>query len=258
MLYLGIIFDDTTQLGFASSAIEAAISATPALPPAIFEPAFDKTEALRYAKLSQLAYQPYSEVQKELSKYNLTAEMQIYDASTDTNGFVACDDVSIVVAFRGTKSFANFLTDARFIRKRIDSNGHLFAHKGFVTALEAVYASIEDKIRPYIGKKAFYITGHSLGGALATLTTYRISHKFSNALPIQYVYGCPPVGDINLANYFEGMDSNTITIQNDPVSSGAMISGGAWVGLYKPVEVKFLPQAASHGIADYIEQLEKL
>ena len=122
------------------------------------------------------------------------------------------------MAFRGTKSFTNFLTDARFIRKRIDNDGQSFAHKGFVTALEAVYGSIENKIKPDIGKKEFYITGHSLGGALATLIRYRISRNYDNAQPIQYVYGCPPVGDINLANYFRGIDSNMITIPSRPVS----------------------------------------
>ena len=246
------------QYGFAAYTIEAAVSATPALPPAIFEPDFDKNKALGYARLSQFAYQPYSEVQTELPNYNLVAVMQIFDSSTDTNGFIASNDTTVVVAFRGTKSFTNFLTDAKFIRKRIDSDGQSFAHRGFVTALEAVYASIENKIKPDIGEKELYITGHSLGGALATLTTYRISRKYDIAQPIQYVYGCPPVGDINLANYFRGMDSNTITIQNDPISSGKLISAGAWAGLYKPFEVKFLPKTAGHGIADYIKQLEDL
>ena len=259
-LYLGVIFDDKTQLGFAASTVEATISATPALPPATFEPDFDKTEALRYAKLSELAYEPYSTVQAELHKFNLKAVMQIHDSSTDTNGFIASDDVSVVVAFCGTniKSLSNILTDLRFTRKHVDSDGASLAHGGFVDALNTVYASIENALQPYIGKKKLYITGHSLGGALATLASYRISLHYDRAQPIQYVYGCPPVGDNNLAKYFMGMDTNTITIQNDPVSSGFLISLGPWGGLYKPYEVKFLPQAAGHGIADYIQQLKQL
>lgn len=257
-LYLGAIFDDRTQIGLAASTIEAGISATPALPPATFKPDFIVDQALRYAELSQLAYQPYSEVQNQLFKFNLVAEMEIHDSSTDTNGFIASNDKSVVVAFRGTKSFTNMLTDMKFVRKRIDSDGQSFAHGGFVTALNAVYSAIENKILGDIGKKMLFITGHSLGGALATLTTYRISRKYDTAQPIQFIYGCPPVGDINLANYFKGMDSNTITIQNDPVSTGTLVSLGPWAGLYKPYEVKYLQKAAGHGIADYIEQLKKL
>ena len=97
---MGAIFDwngsSYAQIGMAASTIEAAVSATPALPPAIFEPDYDKDEALRYAKLSQLAYQPYSTVQQQLPNYNLVAEMQIYDSKTDTNGFIASDEVSVV------------------------------------------------------------------------------------------------------------------------------------------------------------------
>ena len=262
--YVGAIFDwngsSYVQIGMAASTIEAAVSATPALPPAIFEPDYDKDEALRYAKLSQLAYQPYSTVQQQLPNYNLVAEMQIYDSKTDTNGFIASDEVSVVVAFRGTvvSSWRNLLTDAWFVRERIDQDGQPLVHKGFLTALNAVYTSIEDNLKPSLGKKRLFITGHSLGGALATLLGYRISRAYNESQPIQYVYGCPPVGDINLAIYFKGMDSNTITIQNDPISSGKIIMLGEWNGLYKPYQVKYLPATGGHGIADYIQQLNKL
>ena len=60
--YVGAIFDDSSsasvyvQNEIAASTIEATISATSAVPPPEFSPDFDKTEALRYAQLSQLAY----------------------------------------------------------------------------------------------------------------------------------------------------------------------------------------------------------
>ena len=91
------------QNEIAASTIEATISTTPAVTPPECSPDFKKDEALLYAQLSQLAYQPYSEVIQELPKYNLVAEMEIYDQSTDTNGFIASDDTSVVVVFRGTE-----------------------------------------------------------------------------------------------------------------------------------------------------------
>ncbi len=150
------------------------------------------------------------------------------------------------------------LTDLDFDPKRIDSDEECSAHDGFLTSLNAVYDSIESHIKPYIGKKMLFIIGHSLGGALATLTTYRISRRYDIAKPIQFVYGCPPVGDIHMANYFEKLDCNTITIQNDPVSTGALVSLGPWARLYKPNKVKYLPEAAGHSITDYIKQLKDL
>lgn len=252
-LYLGVIFNDKTQLGFAATKIEAAITTTSALAPATFKPEFDATKALLYAQLSNLAYESYSDVKQKLSDYNLTAEMEISDDSWDTQGFIASNQTSVVVAFRGTYSFTDFVTDSMFFLKPIEKDGKIRAHTGFVNALDAVYAEVEKKLQGFIGKKDLYFTGHSLGGALATLASYRISQKFHSADPKQYVFGCPPVGDVNLANYFEKMDSNTITIVNDPVSSI-----GPWTGLYKPVDVKFLPKHAGHSILYYIEQLKDL
>ena len=260
--YVGPIFDDSSsasvymQNEIAASTIEATISATPAVPPPEFSPDFKKDEALLYAQLSQLAYQPYSEVIQELPKYNLVAEMEIYDKRTDTNGFIASDDASVVVAFRGTASWKDILTDLWFVKARINPDEKVYGHKGFITAMNTVYKSIEAKLMPHLGKKKLFITGHSLGGALATLLTYRISRAHDISQPIQYVYGCPPVGDMALATYFTGMDSNTLTIQNDPVSSGTLILLGEWTGMYKPNPVMYLPKTAGHGIADYIHQLE--
>lgn len=264
--YLGVIFDwdagsgGYKQIGFAATTIAAVISATPAKPTPKFRPDFDKDQALRYAHLSDLAYQPYNIVTEKLKDHGLQAEMRIYDQSTYTNGFVASDENTIVVAFRGTvpTSPKNILTDLWFLKSQIVSSSPARGHKGFVDALNTVYSSIETTLRPFAGKKKLVITGHSLGGALATLLGYRIAFDHPEFQPTQYVYGCPPVGDISLANFFRGKDSNTITIENDPVSNGKLIWLGAWANLYKPIQVMFLPTSGGHSISYYIEQLEQL
>ena len=262
--YVGAIFDydynvrSYVQTGLAASTIGAVINATPAIPPPEFLPDYEKEEALRFAKLSKLAYEPYDVVKKELEKYGLVAEMQIKGGGliTDTNGFIASDAKSVVVAFRGTASWKNYLTDAWFSSTQIDENGPERAHKGFVNALNSVYSSIEYKLEPFFGNKKLFITGHSLGGALATLLGYRLRLAHRNCQSIQYVYGCPPVGDIGLADFFRGVNSSTITIEGDPISSGRLINLGPWLNLYKPCTVMYLRKAAGHSIADYIRQLE--
>ena len=264
-LYMGVIFDGEEQLGFAASAIEAAIVTTPALPPASFITDFNREEALLCAKLSQLAYKEYAVVQKELPKHkqHLKAEMEIYDRGSDTNGFIASDDKSVYVAFRGTSSFTDLMTDIRIgSRKCMDDKSGPLGHRRFVSALNTVYDSVEAKIKLLLGKKALYVTGHSLGGALATLTTYRLSHR-KLAKPIQYVYGCPPVGaKAVMCDYFKKLNSSTITILDDRISTGCILALG-WYDLLKPETVKFLPEAGDdlilhHSIKMYIEQLEKL
>ena len=48
-------------------------------------------------------------------------------------------------------------------------------HGGFKDAFEAVYESIKETLQPNLHGKKIVMTGHSLGGALASLLTYRLS-----------------------------------------------------------------------------------
>jgi len=257
--YVGPIFNkNNKQIGIAATAIEAVISVGPPLPPAVFKPGFDKDEALRYAKLSCLAYEEYSVVQQQLPSYGLTADMLIHDASTDTHGFIASNHNSVVIAFRGTASITNWVTNSRIAKKPIIEGQPYFAHHGFLKAFRNVYGSIEAQIMPFIGKKEIYTTGHSLGGALASLLAFYVSYQYENAKPIHNAFGCPPVGDINFSEYFKDKHSNIITIQNDVVATGLLIRTRPVHGFFQPHQVMFLPETGSHGIRDYIKQLENL
>jgi len=260
-VYLGPIFDKKgQQIGIAATTIEVVISVDPPLPPATFKPDFDKDESLKYAKLSSLAYEEYSTVQQQIASYGLTADMRIYHAKTDTHGFIASSKDSVVIAFRGTKltSITNWMTDFQFFKKRIVEGQPYFAHSGFLSAFRKVYEQIEAHLKPLIGKKKIYTTGHSLGGALASLLAFHISHKYESAKLIHYAFGCPPIGDINLSEYFKEKLSHIITIQNDLVATGLLIRLTAARGFFQPYQVMFLPATGTHSISDYIAQLENL
>ena len=261
--YVGPVFDWINnayqQIGFASTVIQAAVSTTPAKPKPEFNPGFNVQEALTFAYLSELAYERYHTVEQDAKKYGLEAKLRIYHQKTDTNGFIASNDTTLVVAFRGTnkKSIKNILTDAKFLKKAVD-NGQVQCHGGFVDASNGVYQSIEEYVEKHLGNKKLFITGHSLGGALASILTYRLSLKYKQLHPTMYVYGCPPTCDKKFSNKFDLISSYVITIEGDFISSGHATTLGSWVGLYKPLEVYFLQNAAGHSITYYIDQLKKL
>ena len=267
MEYLGVIFDyigkNYVQLGYANTTIEAVISQADELPPADFKVDFNKEEALKFARLSSLAYKNYSEVRKQLPTYGLKAAMEINKGSltAKTVGFVASNDASVVVAFRGTvlTSFRNLLTDVWAKKSPISPGNPVKAHLGFVSALDLVYSDVVGFLEKNSPGKKLYITGHSLGGALASLLGYRLiqdsKYKFS---PIQYVYGCPPVAEPAFAYSFNADVSSTITITGDPISTGVLIRLSGLQNLFKPNEVKYLPKSGGHSISTYIEQLKKL
>lgn len=58
-----------------------------------------------------------------------------------------------------------------------------------------------------------FVTGHSLGGALATLAALHIGH-LKNCQPIVYTFASPRVGNSGFARYFEKMVGNSFRIAN--------------------------------------------
>jgi len=73
-------------------------------------------------------------------------------------------------------------------------------------AIRTKVAEIKQKIPldpAYKGKIPLYVTGHSLGGALASLfyTRLRKGHDLDDVCDVRdtYVFGCPGVGDTDFA-----------------------------------------------------------
>ncbi len=128
----------------------------------------------------------------------------------ETQGFVCRRNVPdepsyIVIAFRGTeKKFSDWLTDARAIPT---SMGKTKVHTGFMEAFSVITdqdgQTVEDRVKSIInapevkdgdGKPLpLFITGHSLGGALALLATKLLASNINGAC---YTFGAP-----RLANY---------------------------------------------------------
>ncbi len=133
----------------------------------------------------------------------------LFDTRTDTQGYVAVrhtDETSgmAVVAFRGTQQVRDWMTNLRADKIAVrgdnpESNktlGHV--HEGFNQAFKSVENSIHEYLRDCEGYP-LYFTGHSLGGALATLATWYTS---GNRLAACYTYGAPRVGDNGLLDRF--------------------------------------------------------
>ncbi|WP_394828113.1 lipase family protein [Pendulispora albinea] len=112
-----------------------------------------------------------------------------------------------VIAFRGTEpaNAINFLTDASC--KMVDFLAMGRVHGGFVRNVRAVWSELAQDVQKAIDEpseekrlKALYITGHSLGGAMAIVAAALIFGRpiYVNWRPLVrgvYTYGQPMVGD---------------------------------------------------------------
>ncbi len=106
---------------------------------------------------------------------------------------VSCEQFA-VLAFRGTEatSIKDIKTDANARIKGCDSGGLI--HAGFDGAFTEIAMDVQDALdRREAGDKPLFITGHSLGGALATVAAKKLVNPAGIAAC--YTFGSPRVGD---------------------------------------------------------------
>ncbi|MEY3288778.1 MAG: hypothetical protein RLZZ419_1020 [Pseudomonadota bacterium] len=157
---------------------------------------FSLNNAYALALASKLAYAPEDQIRNTLTEQGFTTEF-INGTTTDTQLFIAHNDNTVIIAFRGTENIKDWLTDAG-IEFRITLHGRV--HKGFDQALDSVWNQITETLKNVQqNAQSLWITGHSLGGALAVLAAARLSLDIDQEVykPINglYTFGQPRVGD---------------------------------------------------------------
>jgi pimeloyl-ACP methyl ester carboxylesterase len=106
----------------------------------------------------------------------------------------------LIFAFRGTADLRNGLTDLDCELIRV---GPFRVHRGFHEAMQAVEADLEaslDQTQP----SRLWVTGHSLGGALAKLWALRAAQCGHEVAGV-YTFGQPRVGDAAFASCYDSV-----------------------------------------------------
>jgi predicted lipase len=140
-------------------------------------------DAANAAFLADVAAATYS-TQAEFAGCKTTV---VASKATDTLVLLACDGEDCLVAFRGTQDLRNWLTDLDCAFTRL---GNLRVHRGFYDALESVRHDLETEIAGTHFER-LWLTGHSLGGALAMLC----ARAWEGAVEGVYTFGQPRAGD---------------------------------------------------------------
>jgi len=115
----------------------------------------------------------------------------LFDRS-NVQGFWCVHDGVGVLAFRGTSNIGQWIRDARFFPAEFPW-GRL--HIGFRDGVGAVMPDLEAFAKAAAGANYVWVTGHSLGGALAVIAAARLKMLASKPISAQvYTYGQPRVG----------------------------------------------------------------
>jgi len=154
------------------------------------EVAFNANNAWWMAEHSRLAYVGDKETIKTvLLKSGYTGVEFLWDDDSGTKVYFAWNDEHVAVTFTGTElngSTADIVTDLKFIPTSSGQGG--LVHTGFKTAIDSVWVKLNDLLKEH-AHKSIWLTGHSLGGALAIITASRFT---STAC---YTFGAPRVGN---------------------------------------------------------------
>lgn len=143
-----------------------------------------------------VGYDHEAEKQRLVNELHLL-DIHLIDDPFDTNGtqaFIAEHEKYIALAFRGTEatSIKDIKADAKANTMQCETGGKI--HSGFDEAYKQVAFDIQNKLNEERFKdKPLFITGHSLGGALATIAARKLTHK--GGIAACYTFGSPRVGD---------------------------------------------------------------
>ena len=153
------------------------------------------------ADAALLAYSHPGAIDAAFATSGMVADLSHFHGVHSTEAYVASLPDALVLAFRGTQlddfwsSVLDFLVDATLLPVP-DAGGHL-VHGGFQAALNEVWTDVEAHLRREQARlpRPLWVTGHSLGAALATLAASRLSPDSSLRLTGGYTFGSPRVGD---------------------------------------------------------------
>ncbi|KAK9807443.1 hypothetical protein WJX73_007832 [Symbiochloris irregularis] len=194
-------------------------------------------------------------LEEAMSFYGLTSSELFWEKASDTKMLMAWNRNTVVVAFRGTASINNAWSDLQaYPTLHLPKRGNLLqrpkVHTGFQKCWtrNAFHETVKARIIEMLnsgelerGNVKFYVTGHSLGGALATLAAFSFAqgaienghedYKTGQCLPLAcYTFGAPRTGNHTFAKEYEHLVPDTWHIIND---QDAVPRSGKFMGLFK-------------------------
>lgn len=177
-----------------------------------------KAEALLLANCCLLTYTQYN----KNGKFTPPEGFRVVDTfkadafgSKEWFGFILESSDSIIIAFRGTQSNPDWIADADIVEHPFpyDSKNAL-VHGGFLSIYESCREQLLSKLYSLPSQKKLYITGHSLGAALAVLHSLDVYENNSFKQIALFTLAGPRVGNREFTTKYNRKIKNSIRFVN--------------------------------------------
>ena len=180
------------------------------------------------------------------------------DKTTNGRVLIANYNNNIFVSFRGTKNLQNWCTNLQILFTDFNS---VPAHSGFVYAYYRLKAEIFEAIVKIKSQYAYqhfnlFVSGHSLGGALASL--FSMDYKLADAKDNLYL---TTFGSFEFAEKLSDLVPNNLRVtqgrDTDPVTAVPFgLIGYCHVGL--PLYIKMFCNFTNHKLSGYLDGINSL
>lgn len=199
-----------------------------------------------------------------------------------SQAYIFKSDTDCIVACRGTEpnEWNDIRADVNAVTALAETAGRV--HCGFKQEVDDLWPVLEKALIE--NTKVLWFTGHSLGGAMATIAAGRcfLSHIPSNPKQL-YTYGSPRVGDKRYVNHvkldhFRWVNNNDIVTRVPPTWMGYRHTGtqlylnsagdlrkvskvqrarDRWRGLWDGIKKGKVDYFSDHSMDDYISHINR-
>ncbi|CAK65397.1 unnamed protein product (macronuclear) [Paramecium tetraurelia] len=175
--------------------------------------AFDYDESLA-SQLTAFSFGAYCEIE-DINNWNTGAiseqyphltKVQVFEnVDMKTRGYIAYNSQTqaITVVFRGSDNIKNFIADIDTKKTNFNTACRCQVHEGFLAAYSSLKIHLDGLLGEYRVKypyAKFHVTGHSLGGAMATLFASELA--MTGVKVTLVTVGAPRVGDTDFYDWF--------------------------------------------------------
>jgi len=262
------------------------------LNPPIHRAAYSDRMAWIMASMAELAYLNFENDPDERKLFIASLKSGGFDLvktfnskETDTQAFIATCPEFAVLAFRGTEvnKIRDVKTDIAATKTSVLQG---YVHNGFMNAYKSISEDIKKSLLE-LRDIPLYITGHSLGAALATVATQNLEHdhrfpRFRDMIAACYTFGSPRVGNSHYEQEFKAPIYRIVNTTDIVTTIPLMAMGYIHIGDVRYLGSRegefrrgiplvrrlslfvvsmfklFSPIVMDHGIAKYRSKLEKI